>query len=103
VQQPAEQVATAQPAEPPRVTTAAPADTAAPQAQPARNSRGLFLLVMGLIGVGLLALMMRTPRESQPMTIITPAEPEKPAAPVEPLRRPNAAAPGPDQTRKTGS
>jgi hypothetical protein len=59
-------------------------------------SRGILLLVMGLVGIGLLAVMLRTPRESQSMSIMPPAPPEKPPAPVEPLRRPDAP-------RKTGS
>jgi hypothetical protein len=100
----------------PKVDAATPAPSAAvvapsqaaPQETPVRqNSRGILLLVMGLVGIGLLAVMMRTPREAQPMSIIQPPAPEKPAAPVEPLRRPTPAPPAApaatDQTRKTGS
>jgi hypothetical protein len=114
---PAPVVATSQPVEPAlapvpvpsnteRVTSAAPetAVSTAPATEPAApiarqnvfRSRGILLLVMGLVGVGLLAIMLRTPRESTPMSIMPPAAPpEKPIVPVEPLHRPDSA-------RKTG-
>jgi hypothetical protein len=73
------------------------------------GNRGILLLVIGLIGIGLLAVMLRTPKESQPQTIIKPAEPVAPqAAAAEPLRRPTPA-PKPvepaasDSNRATGS
>jgi hypothetical protein len=64
------------------------------QTEPPATSRGLLLIVIGLLGVGLLAVMFRTPQESLPPIIdVKPSEPtvEKPAAPVEPLRRPEGA------------
>jgi len=66
-------------------------------------SRGLLLLVIGIIGIGLLAVMLRTPRESGPVSILTPQQPEKPA-PVEPLRKaPVEPQEGEKKTRATGS
>jgi hypothetical protein len=57
----------------------------------------VLLLVIGLIGVGLLAMMLRTPREAPP-SIMQPPDAgtpptDKPSGPtpVEPLRRPTAA------------
>lgn len=68
----------------------------APAGEPA-TSRGILLIVMGLLGVGLLAVMFRTPQESLPATIIVkPAAPSdekplaKPVGTVEPLKRPDA-------------
>jgi hypothetical protein len=74
------------------------------------GNRGILLLVIGLIGIGLLAIMLRTPKESQPQTIIKPTEPApaQTAAAAEPLRRPTPA-PKPvepaasDSNRATGS
>ena len=63
--------------------------------------------MIGLIGIGLLAVMLRTPKEVQPQTIIKPAD-TAPAQTVaaEPLRRPTPT-PGPkpvdDSNRATGS
>ena len=54
-------------------------------------SRGILLMIIGLIGVGLLALILRTPRE-EPLTII-----HRPVNNVEPLRKPQASSP--DETR----
>src|SRR6185295_15431336 len=65
------------------VTVAAvpPAASEPVTAQPAQNvkpeesgatSRGLLLLVIGIIGIGLLAVMLRTPREAGPVSIMTP-------------------------------
>jgi hypothetical protein len=94
----------------PRPAEAAPAPAvAAPVAavpaaatQPERpmGGRGLLLLFIGLIGIGLLAVILRTPRE-EPMKIVQ----EPPANNVEPLRKPQAAPkpPSPDTPRATGS
>ena len=88
---------------------AAPAAAAAvTPAVPAQNSpasRGLLLIVVGIMGAGLLAVMLRTPRETLPTVIVTQAAPEekqeqKPAAPVEPIRRPEAAR---EANRASGS
>ena len=81
----------------PAVVPASPVETTAPIArQNVFRSRGILLLVMGLVGIGLLAVMLRTPRESTPMSIMPPAAPpEKPVVPVEPLHRSDSA-------RKTG-
>ena len=84
-------------------TTAAP-QAAAPAAEPQRErplaGRGLVLLFIGLIGIGLLALILRTPRE-EPIKIVQPP----PANNVEPMRKPQAAPkpPAPDTPRATGS
>jgi hypothetical protein len=85
-----------QPLQPPAGVT----ETAAAQ-QPLVNasatSRGILLIVIGLIGIGLLAVMFRTPKETVPPSSVTttvkPVEPSaakqeeaKPAAPVEQIR-----------------
>lgn len=79
--------------------TSAPAPVPAPVAatvptKPA--SRGILLMIIGLIGVGLLALILRTPRE-EPLTVIQ----HPPVNNVEPLRKPQATAA--DEPRATGS
>jgi hypothetical protein len=71
------------------------------------GNRGILLLVIGLIGIGLLAMMLRTPREVQPTSIL-PTENRVTPPPVEPIRRPRAAPPQPQQqtpekNRATGS
>ncbi|HEX2836031.1 MAG TPA: hypothetical protein VHW00_23705 [Thermoanaerobaculia bacterium] len=69
----------------PAVATPAVATPAVP-AQPARTpNSGILLLVIGLIGVGLLAVILRTPREAQPTSILQPQPPEENK--VEPIRR----------------
>lgn len=79
-----------------------PAVVVTPQQQPAPattdfGSRGILLLVIGIIGIGLLAIMLRTPKETMPPVIDTEATP---VAPVEPIRK----APTPPETpRATGS
>jgi hypothetical protein len=70
-----------------------------PAPQPARSSRGILLIFAGLVGVGLLALILRTPGEKQPVTIIPRAD--HVADNVEPLRK---TAEGPhDTTRADGT
>jgi hypothetical protein len=81
----------------------APADTpgTVPPIAVDRNvgGRGIVLLIIGIVGIGLLAMMLRTPRELPP-SIMTPDAPpaavpppaaDQSSAPVEPLRRPSAA------------
>jgi hypothetical protein len=89
-------------AEPPARTAAR--DAAAPAGVDAgapngASSRGILLLVIGIVGVGLLALMLRTPAEA--------AQEEKPKATVEPIRRSATPASGspsePAAPRATGS
>ncbi|HEX7829976.1 MAG TPA: hypothetical protein VF787_09975, partial [Thermoanaerobaculia bacterium] len=79
-----------------------PATTPAVENQRTPNS-GILLLVIGLIGVGLLAVILRTPREATPTSIIQPqaAPPVEPEvkAPVEPIRRPGDSP----KPRATGS
>jgi hypothetical protein len=58
----APQVAEVTPAPSPVVKAPVPAPNPAPES----TNRGLLLLILGLIGVGLLALIMRTPREVSP-------------------------------------
>ncbi|HYI12943.1 MAG TPA: hypothetical protein VEK57_28100 [Thermoanaerobaculia bacterium] len=100
------------PAEPvpaPAVTDAAPA---VPAPATVRDNgfatRGILLLVLGVIGIGLLAVMLRASESKPPVSIISP---EKPVTPFEPVKRPaatgpQAAAPPPpkdDKNRATGS
>ena len=105
---------------PPPVVASVPAPVAAnipapvpAQQQPAAtedfSSRGILLLVIGLIGVGLLAVILRTPRE-MPATIlpasVDAAKGDKPA-PVEPFRKtPTQDSPKSEEAQKpraTGS
>ena len=72
------------------VSTATPASS-----NPA--SRGILLMITGLIGVGLLALVLRTPRE-EPL-VIHPVN--RAANNVEPLRKPPAT--DADEPRASGS
>lgn len=75
------------PIAPPVVITPAPAPAPALAAKPAPlptpvvrvqqksgADRGLLLVIVGLIGIGLLALILRAPREEMP-SVITPAPP----------------------------
>ena len=48
------------------------------------GTRGIFLLLLGIFGIGILALMLRTPRELPPSIM---------APPVEPIKRPSAVPP----------
>lgn len=85
------------------VVTASVAETIAPVAvvaeQPQKDlgSRGILLLIIGVIGIGLLAVMLRTP--SEPVATI------KPVAPVEPITKktPVPAQPASETPRATGS
>jgi len=100
----------------PATVTPATTDTSVPAPQPIAvdnsfGGRGVLLLVIGLIGVGLLAMMLRAPREVPPSIMQSPdAVPppgDKPTGPtpVEPLRRPSAAPepPPPGKNRAGGS
>ena len=88
-------------AAPPVAVQPAPAPVAAAQPEPT-SSRGILLIVIGLLGVGLLAVMFRTPQDTTLPPIINVKPEEKPAAPVEPLRRPEGPQPAP-KNRATGS
>jgi hypothetical protein len=81
-----------------------PATQPAQPAQPTRPlaGRGILLVIVGLIGIGLLAVILRTPREEQPVRIIKPEPPV--ASNVEPLRKPPAtpATPPPSDERAAG-
>src|SRR5712691_5587875 len=46
-----------------------------PQGADSRLARGLVLILAGLIGVGMLTLMLRTPSEEEPKEAATPIEP----------------------------
>lgn len=59
-------------------------------------TRGVLLVIIGLIGIGLLAVILRTPRE-EPLQVV-----QKPSN-VEPLRKPAAPPAAADGTRATGS
>jgi hypothetical protein len=60
-----------------------------PQQQPAvpasSSGRGLLLLVIGLVGTGILAVVLRTPQEQAPTAIVHPAGDD--AKKVEPIRK----------------
>lgn len=102
----------AQPAAVPPVTAPAPAETIpAPAPAPAAQTetgfatRGILLLVLGIIGIGLLALMLRA-SDDKPVSVAGSA---KPVTPFDPAKRP---APGPqavpeppkgEKNRATGS
>jgi hypothetical protein len=76
----------------------------ATQPQPARTpNSGILLLVIGLIGVGLLAVILRTPRDAQPTSILQPQPQETPKKDenVEPIRR--ASTEEKAKPRATGS
>ncbi|HEX2059607.1 MAG TPA: hypothetical protein VHK90_02600 [Thermoanaerobaculia bacterium] len=85
--------------EPAPAPVVAPAVTPAPAPAPTDfGSRGILLLVIGLVGIGLLAVMLRTPQETMPPVIDT-----KPVAPVEPIRKPSTPPTSPETPRATGS
>jgi hypothetical protein len=84
----------------PASVAAAPPVAAVPAEQPS-SSRGILLIVIGLLGVGLLAVMFRTPQETLPPIINVKPE-EKPAAPVEPLRRPDEPLRRPEGPQPVG-
>jgi hypothetical protein len=89
VAQAAAQVTPLPTAQPTPQLTQQPSPTQQPQ-QPT-SGRGLLLLIIGLIGIGLLAVILRTPRE-EPVQVI---KPQQPPANVEPLRKtPTAPPPG---------
>ncbi|MDQ3282465.1 MAG: hypothetical protein M3Q69_13775 [Acidobacteriota bacterium] len=82
----------------PGTDTAKPTDSA---------SRGILLIILGIIGFGMLAVMLRAPKEIAPQTIDVKATPStadaKDAAPVEPLRRPEAPQKPAAKHRANGS
>jgi len=88
--------------QPAPVTTPTPAPLPAVQPESTSSARGLLLIVIGLLGVGLLAVMFRTPQQTMP-PIIDVKPQEKPAAPVEPLKRPEAPQQPAAKNRATGS
>jgi hypothetical protein len=59
------------------------------------GTRGIFLLLIGILGIGVLAMMLRTPSELPASIMTPPADTAAPPPPVEPLRRPTAATPPP--------
>lgn len=92
---PAPAVATPAPA---AVTAPAPVvaaplatDTAIIATRDNPTGRGILLVIVGLIGIGLLALILQTPREQPPVSIIQTQPPNN----VEPLRKTDAPAPPP--------
>ncbi|HYK01172.1 MAG TPA: hypothetical protein VE974_05405 [Thermoanaerobaculia bacterium] len=93
------------PAQPALVETV-PQPAAAADTSP--TSRGLLLIVIGLLGIGLLAVMFRAPKET-PVSILNQPAPksavkadEKPVAPVEPLRRPEGPQRATGKNRANG-
>jgi hypothetical protein len=77
----------------PQTATTAPAP--APAQKDAFPTGIVMLLLLALIGIGLFAMIMRTPKEERMPPIIE----QKPPAPVEPLRR----AAGQNEARGSGS
>ena len=65
----------------------------APVADNNFGTRGIFLLLIGIFGIGILALMLRTPREVPASIMAPPVHPPAPNATVEPLKRPAAVPP----------
>jgi hypothetical protein len=59
------------------------------------GTRGIFLLLIGILGIGILAMMLRTPSELPASIMTPPADTPAPPPPVEPLRRPTAVTPPP--------
>jgi hypothetical protein len=77
---------------------------AATDASPA--SRGILLIVIGLVGIGLLAVMFRAPKETLPAPVVrqpVAQVDEKPVAPVEPLKRPEGPQRASGKNRASGS
>ncbi len=93
-------------AEEPAPATAVPTETQSnPQTAATNNpfsGRGMLLLVIGLIGFGILALILRTPKEV-PTSILPPADGTKPPAPVEPFRKTPAPGSIPGSTKSEDS
>jgi hypothetical protein len=71
------------------------------------TSRGILLIVIGLFGIGLLAVMFRAPKENMPAPVVRqPAakiDDEKPVATVEPLKRPEGPQRASGKNRVNGS
>ncbi len=92
-------VAESQPQASPVVTPApAPVTKPEPATIAVDNSfgtRGIFLLLIGILGIGILAMMLRTPSELPASIMTPPADTAAPPPPVEPLRRPTAVTPPP--------
>ncbi|MEA2463946.1 MAG: hypothetical protein QOJ98_1693 [Acidobacteriota bacterium] len=77
---------------------------AAADASPA--SRGILLIVIGLVGIGLLAVMFRAPKETLPAPVVrqpVARVDEKPVAQVEPLKRPEGPQRASGKNRASGS
>jgi len=107
--------------ETPAVTTPAPAPVAeapvvikaeqeeapvvAPDPKGSLATRRIILVVISLLGLGFLMMILRTPTEKMPESILAPPADEKPPAPVEPIRRVPTPAPRPseEKPRATGS
>lgn len=100
-----EPVVAAQPvAAPPAVVATVPQPAAANDASP--TSRGILLIVIGLLGIGLLAVMFRAPKETLPAPVAkqpVAKVDEKPVAPVEPLKRPEGPQRASGKNRASGS
>jgi hypothetical protein len=75
----------------------------APAAANDFGSRGILLLVIGLVGIGILAMMLRAPREEQAASIMPP-QTTVPPPPVEPFRGQSASSqPRSGKNRASGS
>lgn len=75
---------TPQPVQANVLTPSLPVPVETPAATDPMTGRGALLIVIALAGIGVLMLMLRTPREEMP-SIIQPEE--KPAEPVAPMRK----------------
>lgn len=101
VQQPVQQ-SVPQPLPQPTQQLQQPPATQQPTQQPTTqptSGRGILLLIIGLIGIGLLAVILRTPREVPIQIVQTP---QQPPANVEPLRKTSTPAPPPGDHRAAG-
>jgi len=100
-----EPVVAAQPvAAPPSVIATVPQPAAAADASP--TSRGILLIVIGLLGIGLLAVMFRAPKETLPAPVAKQPVAnvdDKPVASVEPLKRPEGPQRASGKNRASGS
>ncbi|HEX7151200.1 MAG TPA: hypothetical protein VF618_06910 [Thermoanaerobaculia bacterium] len=87
-QQPAVPQLKAEPIQANVLAPAIPVPIETPGVENPMAGRGAFLIIIALAGIGMLMMMLRAPREAMP-AIIQPEE--KPAAPVQPIRKPKSA------------
>jgi hypothetical protein len=69
------------------ITPSLPVPVETPAATDPLTGRGALLIVIALAGIGVLMLMLRTPREEMPSIIQPEEKPATPVAPVAPMRK----------------